>query len=117
MTSVLYITEECQKDSKLLNAYKKTLIQHAERIIQQNYCIQDMHYQILSYDKEKHMFRYQIQLSLISAETGEECVLSVECYKHLSEMIVIPETEKLIGENIPEKARRAMLNLWKSRST
>lgn len=113
MTSLLYITEECLEDIEFRNEYKETMIQHAEQIIQQNYWIQDMDYQILSYDKEKHMFRYRIDLFLIHMETEEECVLSVECYRHESEMIVIPGTERLIGENIAEEAQRAMLNLWK----
>ncbi len=114
MTS-LYITEECLNDKgyEFRNAYKEIMLQHAEQIIQQNYWIQDMDYQILSYDKEKHMFRYRMDLSLIHVETEEECVLSVECYRHVSEMIVIPGTEKLIGENIAEEAKRTMLNLWK----
>lgn len=115
MTSLLYITEEClnDKDCEFLNEYKETMLRHAEQIIQQNYWIQDMDYQILSYDKEKHMFRYRMNLSLVHVETEKECVLSVECYRHVSEMIVIPGTEKLIGENIAEEAKRAMLDLWK----
>lgn len=114
MTSLLYTTEEYLKDNTLESSYHEIMREHAEQIIEQNYWIQDMHYDILSYDKEKHMFRYRLSLSLIQVETEEECVLTVECYRHLSQMIVIPGTEKLIGENIPEQARSVMLNLWKT---
>lgn len=113
MTFLLYTTEECLEDSELRNAYEETLLEHAKQIIQQNYWIKDMDYHILSYDKEKHMFRYQVNLFLVHRETGEECVLSAECYRYLSKWMVIPETEKLIEKNIAEEARRAMLNLWK----
>lgn len=113
MTSLLYTTEECLGDSKLRYAYEEALREHAKQIIQQNYWIKDMDYHILSYDKEKHMFRYQINLLLVQRETGEECVLSAECYRYSSKWMVILGTEKLIGENIAEEARRAMLNLWK----
>ncbi|MDE6566571.1 MAG: zf-HC2 domain-containing protein [Lachnospiraceae bacterium] len=113
MTSMLYITEECLKDHEFWIEYQEIMLRHAEQIIQQNYWMQDIDYQILSYDKEKHMFRYRINLFMVNVETEKECVLSVECYRHVSEMIVIPGTEKLIGENIAEEAKRAMLNLWK----
>lgn len=117
MTSLLYITEECleDKDCEFRNEYKETMLRHAEQIIQQNYWIQDMDYQILSYDKEKHMFRYRMNLSLVHVETEKECVLSVECYRHISEMIVIPGTEKLMGEDISQQARTAMLDLWNTK--
>lgn len=112
MTSLLYTTEECLGDSELRNTYEETLLEHAKQIIQQNYWIKDMDYHILSYDKEKHMFRYQVNLFMVHVESGEECVLSAECYRHSSKWMVISGTEKLIGENIAEEARRAMLNLW-----
>ena len=89
--------------------------EQAKKIIQQKYWIQDIRFNVLSYDKEEHMFRYRVSLSLIQVETEEECELTVECYRHLSKLVVIPGTEKLIGENIPEDAKTAMLDLWKIR--
>lgn len=115
MTSLLYTTEECLKDASLLIDYHKSMWDQAEKIIQQKYWIQDIRFNVLSYDKEEHIFRYRVSLSLIQVETEEECELTVECYRHLSKLVVIPGTEKLIGENIPEDAKTAMLDLWKIR--
>lgn len=113
MTSLLYTTEEGLRDRTLHDAYQGSMLQHAQGIIEQNYWISDMHYNMLSYDREKHMFRYLVSLSLTNIETEEECVLTVECYRHASWMLVIPGTEKVLGENIPQDARTAMLELWK----
>ncbi|MDE6851835.1 MAG: hypothetical protein K2J67_05025, partial [Lachnospiraceae bacterium] len=104
---------ECLQDGSRLASYHESMREQAEKIIQHNYWIQDIQFNLLSYDKEKHMFRYGVSLSLIHIESGEECELSVECYRNLSRMVVIPGTEKLIGENIPEDAREIMLDLWK----
>lgn len=112
ITSLLYTTQECQQDRSRLPAYHDAMRERAEKIIQQNYWIRDIQFNPLSYDKEKHRFRYCVSLSLVNINNEEECELSIESYRNHSELVVIPGTEKLIGENIPEDARAEMMHLW-----
>ena len=122
-TNLLYLSHADMIKEKFLNSeskeedeYEEVVHKRLEKIKEKGYVLKEFDYSLAGYDKEKHMYWYKISY-FFENEEGNKCCLRVNCYRNQSMynnyMIIIPETEELLGENIPENVEELMMNLWK----
>ena len=108
--------EFLNSESEEEDEYEELVHKRLQEIERKGYKLKEFDYSLVGYDKEKHMYWYKISY-FFEDEEGKKCCIRVNCYRNQgminNHMIIIPETEELLGENIPEDMEKLMLALWK----
>lgn len=122
-TNLLYLShadmikeEFLNSESKEEDEYLEVVHKRLEKIKEKGYFLKEFDYSLAGYDKEKHMYWYKVAY-FFENEAGNKCCLRVNCYRNQglinNLMIIMPGTEELLGENIPEDVEELMIDLWK----
>lgn len=78
------------------------------RLTEQGYYLTDITWTPLEYDKSEHLYRYRLNMEL----TGpDKIVLSLECYRISDQLVYIPGTEDIYGDNISSEVSQILENL------
>lgn len=108
--------ENLNGSQETVQAYSEQIHTRLQQIVNAGYYCSDIDFVLEGYDKEKHMYQYQVTYTFSYGKEEKKCYLSVECYRNQSfyqnYMILKPETIELIGEEIPSDVQKMMLGMW-----
>lgn len=79
-----------------------------EKLTQKQYYLKTMNMDAKAYDREKHYFIYKIVLEVEDQKTKECAYLSVDAYRWKWGMVLIPDSERLLGEISDAEAKELM---------
>lgn len=83
-----------------------------EILTQKKYYLKTMNMNVKAYDKEKHYFIYQIVIEVEDQNSKECAYLSVDAYRRKWKMVLIPGSERLMGEISDSEAKEVLENFF-----
>ena len=67
-------------------------------LAEEGYYLTDITWDVKTYDKVRHLYRYQINMVLTHKESLGNIVVTADCYRISDKFIYIPETYKVYGD-------------------
>lgn len=66
-----------------------------DRVAESGYYVTDLTWNVKEYDKEKHLYRYQVNVELTNAESLEEMIAVFDCYRIGNRFLYMDGSEKV----------------------
>ena len=109
-----YFIKEEDINANAKEEYSNQVNEQFKELATMGYRCSDVDFILKGYDKEKHMYRYQV-IYTFTYET-KDCYLMMDCYRNSNIMqeylILNPENVQVFGDDIPEKMKEKIVDVW-----
>lgn len=83
-----------------------------EILAQKKYYLKSMNMNVKTYDRENHYFIYQVVFEMEDQDSKECAYLSVDAYRWRWGFVLLPDSERLLGEVSDPEAKEIMENFF-----
>lgn len=86
--------------------------EHLQEIMEEAYYPTDLTAAVVGYDREKHLYRYQVVLEFTNSETRDKPLVVFECYRVSDYYVMIRGSERVYDDGAAETLREKMEGLF-----
>lgn len=72
-----------------------------KELMKLEYFLTDVTWNVKSYDRERHLYQYQVNLEFTNRENLDKANVTIDCYRISNKFVLIHGTEKVYGNDLP----------------
>lgn len=84
-----------------------------KKLMEAGYFLTDITWNVKSYDRERHLYRYQVNMEFTNGENLDKGIVTIDCYRISDKFILINGTEQVYGDDLPSGTVQMMEELYK----
>lgn len=83
-----------------------------DRLMSQGYYLTDVTWYVKEYDKERYLYRYQVNLELSSEIKTDQIMVALDCYRYSDKFVYIVGTDEIYGTNLSPEVNQIVNALY-----
>ena len=95
------------------DGFSQRVTEHLQAIMEEEYYPTDLTAAVVGYDREKHLYRYQMTLEFTELATEDKSLVIFECYRIADYYVMIQGSERVYNNGVTPKVREQMEGLFR----